>query len=170
MPVVFGTIALVFFPLTLLRAGIGDLTTMRIPNRLIVTLLLGYAVLAPLSGHTPLQILQSLIVAAAVFCLAFGAFAAGWMGGGDVKLIAAVALWLGPLHVPAFLLWTAMFGAVLTLVLLLLRRMPVSGYAVGRIGWVAHLHAPTTRVPYGMAIAPAALLVFAATPWMTPFF
>lgn len=168
MSALFGTIALVFFPLTLLRAGIGDLTTMRIPNRLVLTLLLGYVVLAPMSGITALHMALSLAAAALVFCLAFGAFACGWMGGGDVKLMAAAALWLGLAHLPAFLLWTSLFGGLLTLALLLYRFLPLPDALLRRAGWALHLHAHTTRVPYGVAIASAALLVFASTPWMAP--
>lgn len=162
----FGTIALVFFPLALLRAGVGDLTTMRISNRLVLTLLLGYVVLAPLSGHSLPQMALSLVAAVAMFCLALGAFARGWMGGGDVKLMAATTLWLGPPHLPAFLLWTSLLGGLLTLALLLYRSLPLAGGLPARIGWVSHLHLRTTRVPYGVAIASAALLVFVSTPWV----
>ncbi len=162
----FGAIALVFFPLTLLRAGIGDLTTMRISNRLVLTMLLGYVVLAPLSGLSLPQMALSLAAAVAVFCLALGAFACGWMGGGDVKLMAATALWLGLPHLSAFLFWTSLLGGLLTLALLVYRYLPLADSLPARVSWASHLHLRTTRVPYGVAIASAALLVFASTPWM----
>jgi prepilin peptidase CpaA len=166
MTALFGTIAWVFFVLTILRVGIGDLITMRIPNWLILALLTGYAVLAPLSGLSMLQIALSLAAAFAVFCLAIGAYARGWMGGGDVKLLAVASLWLGLPHLPAFLLWTSLFGGVLTLALLLYRSMPIPEAVLGRIGWAMCLNANETRVPYGVAISSAALLVFLSTPWM----
>jgi len=53
----------------------------------------------------------------------FAMFARGWVGGGDAKLMAAAALWLGFEHLFAFLLWTAILGGGLALLLLAYRRM-----------------------------------------------
>lgn len=164
----FGAIALVFFPLVVIRAGIGDFVTMRIPNWLVLTLLLGYVVLAPLAGLSLYQMALGLASAAVVFCLGLGAFACGWMGGGDVKLMAVAALWLGLPYLPAFLLWTAILGGLLTLALLLYRSLPLSDAFVSRMGWAVPLRADENRVPYGVAIALAALLVFSTTPWRAP--
>ncbi len=168
MAALFATIALAFFPLVVFRAGIGDFVTMRIPNRLVLVLLLGYVVLAPLAGFTPTEMALSLAGASAIFCLALGAFACGWMGGGDVKLMAVSALWLGLPFLPAFLICTSLFGGVLTLALLVYRSSFRPYAFAGRLGWVQGLHVGKTRVPYGVAIAAAALFVFASTPWMAP--
>ncbi len=159
------TLALVFFAVIVLRAGIGDLVTMKIPNKLILTLLVGYAVLVPFAGLSLVQIVLNMMAATAVFWLAFGAFAYGWMGGGDVKLMAVVALWLGLPLVPAFLVWTSVFGGVLTVALLLYRVVPISAAGFGQIAWAGRLHAREARVPYGVAIASAALMVFLSSPW-----
>ena len=125
MATLFGILALVLFPLVLIRAAIGDLTTMKIPNRLVMVLLLGYGALAPLSGHSLLHIGQSAAAAVAVFAIAMIVYACGWMGAGDVKLLAVSALWLGIAHVPALLLYTSVFGCLLTAGLLLVRAMPL---------------------------------------------
>jgi prepilin peptidase CpaA len=159
-------VVLAFFPLTVIYAGFGDLATMRIPNRLIVTMLLGYAILAPLAGFSPVQLALSLLDALIVFALAFGAFASGWMGGGDVKLLAVAALWLGLPQMLAFLLWTAILRGVLTLALMVFRILPVPQTGLGGIGWASSLHQDKARVPYGMAIAAASLIVFYSTPWI----
>lgn len=163
----FSILAFFFFPVLMISASICDVTTMRIPNKLVLVLLFGYAACAPLSGLSLFEIATSMLAAVTVFCLAFGAFACGWMGGGDVKLMAATALWLGLPQLPAFLFWTSLFGALLTLTLLLYRAVPLPESLKGYGDWVSHLHQRTTRVPYGAAIGPAALLVFASTPWMT---
>jgi prepilin peptidase CpaA len=160
------TIALAFFSLTIIWAGIGDIATMRIPNRLILAMLLGFAVLAPLAGLSPSQAAWGLASACIVFCLALGPFALGWMGGGDVKLMAVAALWLGLPQLPAFLLWTALSGAFLTLAMIVFRSLPLSGAVAGRAGWVSHLHLDKNRVPYGVAIASASLIVLSSSPWM----
>jgi prepilin peptidase CpaA len=166
MTVWFSTIAVILFPLILLRAGIGDLVTMRIPNKIVLTLILSYVVLAPLSGVALLDMGLSLAAAAAVFFLALGAYSYGWMGGGDVKLLAAVTLWLGLPYLPVFLMWTSLFGGLLTLSMLLYRALP-RNVLRGQPAWASRLHLSTTRVPYGVAIAFAALLVFTSTPWMS---
>ncbi len=167
MTVMFGITALVFFPFMLTLAGIGDLTTMRISNKLVLTLLVGYVVLAPLNGLSLPYMATSLLAAVIVFCLALGAFVCGWMGGGDVKLMAAAALWLGLSHLPVFLIWTSVFGGILALVMLLYRSLNLDRLVHAHDGWASHLHLPTTRLPYGVAISSAALFVFTSTHWMT---
>lgn len=158
-------IALAFFPITVLWAGIGDLTTMRIPNRLVLTMLAGYVLLAPYAGFSMAQMALGLASAAIVFCFAFGAFAMGWMGGGDVKLMAVAALWLGLPQLAAFMLFTCVAGAVLTLALMEIRSRPLAKAALG-CDWAWRLHSCETGVPYGLAIALGSLIVFASSPWM----
>lgn len=165
MSELFGMIALAFFPLTAMCAGISDLTTMRIPNRLVATMLLGYIMLAPLAGFALSQLALGLAAASIVFCIGFAAFALGGMGGGDVKLMAVAALWLGLPQMAAFLLWTSLSGALLTLALMACRSLPLPQAALG-FGWASRLHTSETRVPYGVAIASASLIVFSSSPWM----
>lgn len=81
------------------------------------------------------------LVAFALFC---GAFALGQMGGGDVKLIGALALWLAPLNVVTMLIAMSLLGGALTIVLLIEHR------------W--RRAATPLEVPYGVAIALAGLL------------
>ena len=162
---VFTLLGCAVFVLLLLQAGLGDLARMRIPNRLVLVLLLGYAVLAPLSGFSLLAISLGLGGAAVVFGLGLCLFACGWMGGGDVKLMAVVSLWLGLPHLGDFLLWTSVFGGLLTLGLMICRARPLPEALAGR---ALSLRAGETRVPYGVAIAAAGLFVFASTPWTAP--
>ncbi len=166
MTEIFGLIPLAFFSFMLALAGIGDLTTMRISNRLVITLLVGYLIFAPLNGLTLPYMATSLLAAFIVFCLGFGAFIGGWMGGGDVKLMATTALWLGFAHMPAFLIWTSALGGILALVMLLYRSVDLGSVLPASSGWASHLHQPTTRMPYGVAISLAALFVFTSTPWV----
>ena len=158
--------ASLIFPSTMAWAGLMDLITMKIRNSLVLFLLVAYAVMAPLAGFGIALVGSSALVALLVLVCAFTFFALGWMGGGDAKLAAAAALWIGADQAFAFAFWTALFGGVLTLALLLfrLRALPVSWR--GR-AWIERLHARETGVPYGVAIAAAALVVFPATAWMT---
>jgi prepilin peptidase CpaA len=147
-------------------AGLMDLATMKIRNELVLFLLGIYAALAPLAGFGAVQIGLSAAVALSVLAGMFIFFALGWIGGGDAKLSAVVALWIGAEHALPYVVYTALFGGVLTLALLQFRSISLPS-SVRRISWVAQLHARDSGVPYGIAIASAALFVFPNTSWMT---
>ena len=139
-----------------LLAAAGDAQHMRIPNRLILFLAAGFAVTAVLTQPGWTDLAASLATGAAI--LAGGAilFARGWMGGGDVKLLAVTGLWLGPAATPALLLLTALAGGLLTLIIIACHALGADRLAAGRI---AALRPPLDRVPYGIAIAAAAIAV-----------
>ena len=95
--------------------------------------------------------MPALLVAGALLLIGFGLFAFGHIGGGDVKLLAASALWAGPELILAFLLLTAMAGGLLSAALLVQNRYGwVLGFASGDEGAV---------VPYGVALAAGGLFV-----------
>ena len=104
------------FTFLIVYAVVSDVTRLVIPNWVSIALVALFAAFL-LLGSKPLPAIQHALVAAAVLLLAFAAFAAGLMGGGDVKLIAAVALWAGPDKVLAFLLAMSLAGAALGLVI-----------------------------------------------------
>jgi prepilin peptidase CpaA len=161
--------ATVIFAFTMVYAGLMDLTTMRIRNGLVLALVAAYIILAPFAGFTVGEIAWSVAIAAAILAVCFVFFARGWMGGGDVKLLAVTALWLGFDHTPAFLLYTALFGAVLTLAVLRLRFVGAPAF-LGNRPWIAKLQSDQAGIPYGVAVSLAALLVFPQTRWMTIVF
>ena len=157
--------ALAYFPVMMVFAGLMDVMTMKIRNRLVVGLILGYAVLAPLAGITLDEMGLSLALAGGVFLAGFTLFSMGWIGGGDAKLATATVLWLGVAHALPYLVYTALLGGVLTLAVLVFRRVKLpAGWRVPE--WLERLHSPQAGVPYGAAMAPAALMVFPHTPWM----
>jgi len=104
--------------------------------------------------------------AVAVLAVVFGFFACGWIGGGDAKLAAATALWLGFGHLADYLLYASLLGGALTVLLIQFRALPLPRLFVGR-EWVERLHRRDGGVPYGIALAAAALLVYPHTEWMT---
>jgi prepilin peptidase CpaA len=83
-------------------------------------------------------------VAAIAFCVLAGLFAMRMMGGGDVKLLAALALWIRPEHFLWLVVWMSVIGGVLTVVF---GAWHVTRRQSGRIA-----------IPYGVAICAAALL------------
>lgn len=162
-------LALLFYPLVMIHAGIGDLRTMRIPNHVVLLLFAGYFVAIPLVPLTLPNVAWSVAAAAAVFVLGFVGFSFGWMGGGDIKLLTVATLWLGAGNVAPFIFYTSIFGAVLTIVILIFRclSLPV---AWQRWDWIARLHQRDNGVPYGMAIAAAGITVYVRTPWVVAQF
>ena len=63
---------------------------------------------------------------------------------------------------------TAMLGGVLTIVLLLFRKLPLPAF-MDRLAWIQRLHQQDTGVPYGIAIAAAALILYPAIPWVETY-
>jgi prepilin peptidase CpaA len=156
--------AAAIFAFAMVYAGLTDLTTMRIRNNLCLWLFGSYAALAPFVGFTVEQIAWSAAFAAALLAVSFILFAFGWMGGGDGKLLAVTALWLGVDHAPAFLIYTGLFGGALTLAVLQLRLVGLPAF-LGNRPWLTRLQSDDSGVPYGVAITLAALVVFPQTRW-----
>jgi prepilin peptidase CpaA len=153
------------FIAAVLWAAVADLVTMTIRNKLVLVLLAGYVVLAPLSGMGWADIGWSIAVAVGVLAGMFVLFGFGWIGGGDAKLAAVIALWLGADQALAYALCTALFGGILTMLLLQFRVRVLPAQCL-TVSWIMRLHAPQTGVPYGVAIAAAALFIFPETHWM----
>lgn len=130
----------------LLSAGIEDARTREIANAKNAAI----AVLAPLwwvaIGLDPWPDMAIQFgVAALAFAVFAGAFALGQMGGGDVKMIGALALWLAPTGLMRMLMVMAIAGGALTVAFLIEARVKRRDRA-------------GIEVPYGVAIAIAGLL------------
>lgn len=164
LPVLAALAAALLFTGAMAAAALMDLATMTIRNGLVLALLLAFPVLAPLVGVTLPQMAVSAAAASLVLVGGFAFFALGWIGGGDAKLAAVTALWLGSEHLLAYLVYTALFGGALALVLLGFRTMHVPAALLAR-PWIARLRSARAGVPYGVAMAAAALLVFPGTVW-----
>jgi prepilin peptidase CpaA len=159
-------IRLILFPAVMAFAASSDLLTMTISNRVSLILVGGFFVLALGGGAGVNDVLLHVGAASVVLVAAFGFFARGWIGGGDAKLAAATALWLGFDHLMPYLIYASLFGGVLTLALVQFRLAPLPA-TLARQEWVARLHRKGGGVPYGIALAAAALAVYPDTPWMT---
>ena len=158
---------LVFFPAAMAFAASSDLLTMTISNRVSLILVAGFFVLAGMNGMSLFEVASNLAAACTVLLVAFGFFTRGWIGGGDAKLAAATALWLGFDHLLTYLVYASLFGGVLTLLLLQFRFLPLPP-VLARHEWVERLHRKNSGVPYGISLAAAALAVYPETQWMAP--
>jgi prepilin peptidase CpaA len=146
----------------LIGAGAQDLRSMQIANGFplaIAGLFVVWAVTGLASGQMSFGDLGlSLACGLALFGAGAAAFAAGALGGGDVKLLAAVSLFAGPQKLSDFLIITAVVGGLLGLAIL-------AGAPIGRPA-VAGPRPLRERLrgglPYGPAIAAGGLWVAAS--------
>ena len=159
-------IGLTLFPAMMAFAASSDLLTMTIANRVSLVLVGGFLILAMLCGLSGADIASHFGAAGAVLAVAFVCFAFGWIGGGDAKLAAATALWLGFGHLFDYLVYASILGGALTLAIVQFRSLPMPHVLAGR-EWAERLHRHGGGVPYGIALAAAALVVYPQTEWMT---
>jgi prepilin peptidase CpaA len=152
--------AKLFFATVMIWAAGSDLATMTIPNRIVMVLLAGFVILAPL---TDVQMIQAIAGGTIALLISFILFSRGWIGGGDAKLVAVAGLWIGADQLGLFLLTTSLFGAVLTIAVLMFRAVALQPY-LSDLTWVARLHRPGGGIPYGVAIAGAGCAVLIGTP------
>jgi prepilin peptidase CpaA len=150
------------FPTVMAFAATSDLLTMTISNRLSAVLAGGFFVAAFLIGMSLTEIGWHFLAGLAVLVVAFTCFSFGWIVGGDAKLAAATALWLGFSHLMDYLLIASFFGGALTLFILWVRQWPLPE-VLGRQEWISRLHAMHSGIPYGIALALAALIVYPDT-------
>lgn len=153
------------FPAAMAFAAASDLVSMTISNRVSLALVAGFFVVAWLTGMGWTEIGWHILAGVAVLAAAFAFFAMGWIGGGDAKLAAATALWIGFAHLLEYLMIASIAGGALTLILLMLRNYPLPAF-LSRQGWIARLHALESGIPYGIALAIAGLAVFPHTAYM----
>lgn len=142
----------------LIVAALHDFALRVIPNAIPLGLSV-IGIVVRINDHT---ILLGATFAAAVFAAAFFCWRRGWMGGGDVKLLAATALVVSPFQVGSFLVLTAQCGGLLALLYLVLSRtvrLPPPG-RLGVCNPIARvIRAERWRIcrgaplPYGFAIA-----------------
>lgn len=139
-------------------AVLTDLESRRIPNRLCLALVGLYPAFVLADGGSA-DWMGSLAVAVAVLATGMVAFRAGWVGGGDVKLIAATALWIGPASALDFLLTTGLFGGALAILMLSPHRFALA--RVADLGGCPDLRDAVLgqTIPYGVAIAAAGWLI-----------
>lgn len=151
------------FPLLMLFAAFSDLFTMRISNLVSILALAVFLVMAFLIKMPLDALLWSLGCGFVVLLITFGMFAMGWIGGGDAKLAAVTAVWMGWSLLMPYLVVASVFGGVLTFGLILFRRFPLPGFAL-RQPWIERLHEPRGGIPYGIALAASAIYFYPTSP------
>lgn len=136
-------------------AAACDLRARRIPNVLTGTLAIAGLVIAGATRGLP-GLGVAVAMLAAVLAVGTLAFARGWFGGGDVKLIAAGCCGLVPAHAADFVLYTALCGGLLSLYALASSRRIAAALLTRTLPQTAQ------RLPYAVAVAGGALLLWVA--------
>jgi prepilin peptidase CpaA len=162
MPIVLQWVMMGAFPALIIAAALKDLISYTIPNAIPLALLIAFVAFAAMDGLPLPAVGLHLLIGLAALLIGMGMFAAGWVGGGDAKLLAACCLWLGWPATAAFLLDTALAGGVFAVLLMTLRMPLVRAHTPVLRGWPARLTMPGEPAPYGVAIAIGALAAFPA--------
>ena len=158
--------ALIFvvFPFCMVFAAISDMVSMTIANRVSAILVATFAVVAPLTGMDWAVYGWHFAAGGLVLAVTFAMFAVGAMGGGDAKLLSATAVWMGlSVELMQYVFYGAMIGGVLTLLIIIYRRSPLSTLT-GNHMLLRHFANQKAGVPYGIALGIAGLLTFPTTP------
>jgi prepilin peptidase CpaA len=158
--------AFFIFPLGMAYAAASDTVSMTISNRVSLALFAAFVIFMPFLDLSWSAIGMHFAAGGTVLVVAFTMFAFGWIGGGDAKIAAVAALWLGWDQMLLFLGISAAFGGLLTLALLNFRGQVLPAAAI-RQDWIARLHHHESGVPYGIALAFAALILYPASPWLS---
>ena len=160
--------ALIFvvFPFCMLFAAISDMLSMTIANRVPVLLVVVFALVAPLTGMEWAAYGGHIATGALVLAVTFGLFAMGGMGGGDAKLLAASAMWMGlNIHLVEYLVVSTIIGGLLTLAILLYRKSLLAA-VTGQNPFLRHFADEAKGVPYGVALGLGGLLTYPDSPLM----
>jgi prepilin peptidase CpaA len=140
-------VAILFIALA--GAAIEDAVRLRISNLTCGAIFLAAVVAMALQGFS-LSLWQNAVICLAILAVGMPAFAAGWFGGGDIKLLAAIGLWLDLNAAVGLVSAVFMAGGIVAIVYITARR-------------VTRPNAPRSeraRIPYGLAIVFGAILIF----------
>ena len=140
--------------------------SMTIANRVSIVLVATFAIVAPLTGMEWSAYGLHLAAGAVVLAVTFALFAIGGMGGGDAKLLAATAVWMGfNFCLVEYLITSAFFGGLLTLVILVYRNSPLATFTQHH-PVLRHFANQSVGVPYGIALGIGGLISYPDSPLM----
>lgn len=158
-------------PFLLVFAAVSDLRTLQIPNWISIGIAGLFALGALAAGLDVWSFVEHYAIGFGVLAAGAVLFAINIMGGGDVKLLAAISIWFEAADLGALLVMTAIFGGVLALLVLLMRRFRDAAPFASALPWltdVADDGLASITIPYGVAISAAAIYLFPRSPLVPP--
>jgi prepilin peptidase CpaA len=145
------------FSALVVLAALQDVAQLRISNLFPVAVVALFAAWVAVRGLEP-DLWQNGLVFLVTLLVGMLLFSRGWLGGGDVKLLAAIALWFDMSGGLALIVYVAMGGGLLALLFLIARRL-IPAPRDGRVRPPALR--PRGPIPYGIAIATGTILCLA---------
>ncbi|MEM6536559.1 MAG: prepilin peptidase [Pseudomonadota bacterium] len=165
----FEVLIIAVFPAALLVAAVTDLHDFTIPNWVSILLLGAYVATGVFIGAPIDRIVIGLGFGAIILVIGFALFAVKFFGGGDAKLFAACAPWIGFESYLEYLTYVALAGGVFGLLLLAFRKAPpLPAYA--HAPWLMRIHQNQHEIPYGVAICIGGLLAMPSMPYFKMVF
>ena len=155
-------VILTIFPAAMIIAAVSDLFTMTISNKVSLGLIAGFLILSLVTGMDLKTIGMHLLAGMAMLVISFILNLKGWIGGGDAKLFAATAIWMGWSNLLEYVLLTSLLGGGLTLLLLSMRDVPMPSFLVKQY-WFTRLHSIENGIPYGLALAAGGIYIYPHT-------
>jgi prepilin peptidase CpaA len=154
----------VIFPFCMLFAAISDMLSMTIANRVAVVLMATFAIVAPLTGMGWAEYAWHFAAGGSVLLVTFALFALGGMGGGDAKLMAATAVFMGfNIHLVEYLVISAFLGGVLTVAILAYRNSALAVFTSRNL-FLRHFADDAVGIPYGIALGIGGLMAYPSSP------
>lgn len=154
-------LVLAVFPALLLLAAGWDLASFTIPNAIPAALAVTFLLFAFAAGMPAAEFGWHALAGGVGLIAGFVLFAFGFIGGGDAKLFASVALVLGVHDALSYVVMAALFGGGLTLALISVRRIPLPQFLAAP--WILRLHDQRAGIPYGVALAAGAFVLLPHT-------
>lgn len=154
--IIYGVFLL--FPLLVFMAGFYDLYSYQIPNMVSLILIAGFyifAIISPAIGWE--AVVYHSLTGFLVLMLTFALFCFGLFGGGDAKILAASALWIGPSDIGYYLMAVTVAGGILSLAIMFFRAQACYPLIL-KLKWLSNLYfgnGNKRAVPYAVAIAGA---------------
>ncbi len=151
---------ILFFVLPVLLAGacFSDLFSMRISNKLCLSVFALFGVFAILASMAPAVVMWHILAGMIALSASFALFALGVIGGGDAKFVAAVSVWIGFNQLVEYLAVASVLGGILTFAILFFRKYHLPPRLIV-IPWINRLHDAKSGIPYGIALGAAAMLM-----------
>lgn len=151
-------VIIAIWALTLIAAAISDLRSFRIPNYFPGIVILLFGICHGLAGFSA-ALWENLFHFLVALIVGMFLFSRGWIGGGDAKLYAAVALWFSWAGAVALIFMTTTAGLLLAIAFI----------AARMLGLRKNTPKEDRRIPYGVAIAAGAILSAAWSGWSSIF-
>lgn len=157
-------VAVAVYALAVAWAVVTDVRRLIIPNAACVAVAVAFLPAALLGGLDWTAIAWHYGIGIALLLAGMAAFARRLVGGGDVKLLAAVAVWIGRDDILAYLVVMTLLGGVLAGAVLIAARLKRALPALARIAWLGDGGLKGQSIPYGAAVGIAAILLLPKSP------